>query len=103
MDFFFVVDDRNEARADMRAALKQVHMRRILRRLLSASNFTGQSKGATDEQTAFNEGVRAVGVTLARLIEDAETGALAKLMLESCEDFAVAANTPKKENRAYGR
>jgi hypothetical protein len=87
MDFFFVPTRGMEAQCDLRDAMRRPEMRRVLRRVLSASNYAGMSKSTTDDQTAFNEGMRAIGFWLAKELESAEAGAVATLMNESAKDL----------------
>jgi hypothetical protein len=85
-DFFYVAPSVEQEVEDMRAALRHGNTRRIFRRLLSASNVMGISKAVDPESTAYNEGVRAVGLWLATRIENAAPGEFAALMRESGEE-----------------
>ena len=84
---FFVAPDAARHREDMRAALTHTNTRRVFRRLLAWSNVLGQSWQKDAGATAYNEGLRAVGLWLAQLVEDASPGELAALLRESAEEF----------------
>lgn len=86
---FFVEPDARRLKEDMRAALTHENTRRVFRRLLAWSNVMGQSWQKDAGATAYNEGLRAVGLWLAQHIEQAQPGELAALMRESAEEFQV--------------
>ena len=84
--FFFVRPCPEQEAEDMRAALSHEPVRRMFRRMLAASNVMGSSLAADGHNTAFNEGVRAVGLWLAARVESAAPGQTAALMRESAEE-----------------
>lgn len=95
--FFFVEGDAARECEDFRAALKNTNMRRIFRSLLSVSRVMGPSLGSSEQATAYNEGLRAVGMWLAARIETAAPGEVAALMRESAEEFLLYTAKQSKE------
>ena len=68
---------------DMLTALKSAEMRRVLRRILAHSNLLQASyrpSGALD--TAYNEGLRGMGLWLKQQIDNADPDAFARLLTE---------------------
>ena len=71
------------AMADMLTALKSPEMRRILLRILRQSNLLLPSYAKGDAlATAFNEGLRAMGIYLKSEIDKADPDAFARLLNE---------------------
>lgn len=69
---------------DIETLLKLPAGRRLFLVMLEQANVLGISYAAGDPtQTAYNEGVRAVGLWLKTLIEAASPGAFPRLLLES--------------------
>lgn len=95
--FFFVGTDAECQKQDMLAALRHENTRRVFRRLLSWCNVMGQSWQSEASCTAYNEGLRAVGLWLAGQIEAAMPGEMARLMRESAEEYQLWQNTKTKE------
>ena len=95
MSFFFVPGDEHEDLEDLRAVLRTVSGRRVIRRLLNKSNVLGVSFGGDAASTEFNEGLRRVGIWLVEKIEAAVPGELSKLMLESSNDKLAHSATQK--------
>lgn len=94
--FFFVPPSPDMEREDFRAALRHPQTRRIFRRLLASSNIMGPSLAVDGQNTAYNEGLRAVGLWLALKIETAAPGEVAALMQESGDDL-MAHNLSHRE------
>ena len=86
-----------QERDDYRAALRRPEVRRIFRSLLEASSVLGPSLGANEAFSAYNEGIRAVGLFLLAKIEDAAPGGTADLLRESAMDI-LAAKLAEREN-----
>lgn len=85
--FFFVPPSSDLEKEDFKAALRHPQTRRIFRRLLASGNVMGPSLAMDGRNTAYNEGLRAVGLWLAVKIETASPGDVAALMKESGEDL----------------
>lgn len=74
--------DRTNA-TDMLTALDSPEMRRVCMRVLHKSNLLQSSYTAGDSHgTAFNEGLRAVGLWLKSEIDNADPEAFARLLSE---------------------
>ena len=71
-----------EAVTDMLTALKSPEMRRVLLRLLVHSNIMQASYRENALATAYNEGLRAVGLWLKKEIDKADPEAFARLLTE---------------------
>lgn len=68
---------------DLLTALKSPEMRRVLRRMLQKSNLLQPSYARGDALgTAFNEGLRAMGLWLKAEIDTADPEAFARLLTE---------------------
>ena len=79
-------DKRVELLNDFRSVLKTECGRRVITALLVESNLLQRSYVAHNQfDTAFNEGLRSLGVRLKEYIEAAEPGEFARLLLESME------------------
>lgn len=73
----------SQATTDMITALKQAETRRVLKRILQKSNLLRPSYAVGDALgTAFNEGLRAVGIYLKTEIDRADPEAFARLITE---------------------
>ncbi len=74
----------DQDREDLRAMLSAPEGRRVLRRILGATSFIAPSYAPGDAlATAYNEGLRAVGLWLFGEIENTAPGEFARLLLES--------------------
>ncbi len=102
-NFFFVPEDREQEREDLRAVLRLPAGRRTFRRLLAAGNVMGVSFGRDERGTEYNEGIRAVGLWLATKLEAAAPGELARLMQDSGEDRQAANAAGAKADGRRGR
>jgi hypothetical protein len=98
MNFFFVPADEKQEFEDICALLRLQAGRRVVRRLLDKSNTLGASFGGDAVNTAFNEGLRRVGLWLATRIEGAMPGELARLMQESSNDRQANATPRRKDD-----
>ena len=79
-------DKRVELLNDFRSVLKTKFGRQVLVWLLVESNLLQRSYVAHNQfDTAFNEGLRSLGVRLKEYIEAAEPGEFARLLLENME------------------
>lgn len=98
MNFLFVPPDEQQELEDLRAVLKLPAGRRFFRRLLSAGNVLGSSMAADTRTTEYNEGLRAVGLWMAKNIETATPGGLARLILESGNDRQAENAKPRRKD-----
>lgn len=72
-----------QAVMDMLTALKSPEMRRVLRRILARSNILSESYAPGDAlATAYNEGLRALGIWLKHEIDRADAEAFSRLLME---------------------
>lgn len=78
-------DERKDSQAvaDMLTVLKSPEMRRVLLRILAQTNLMHGSYFRGDQaETAFREGLRAVGIWLKKQIDNADPEAFARLLTE---------------------
>ena len=71
-----------ESVADMLTALKIPEVRRVFLRILAHSNILQASYRKDALDTAYNEGLRAVGLWLKKEIDKADPEAFARLLTE---------------------
>jgi len=93
MSFFFVRQDEQEELDDLRTVLKSHQGRRVIRRLLNTGRL--MEEGGTEHI----EGKREIALWLARRIERASPGELARLMQESSNDRLAATAKPKTRSK----
>lgn len=71
----------SQAMTDMRTVIEAPEGRRVLRRMLEQSNVLSPSYAAGDALgTAYNEGLRAVGLWLKAEMEKAKPGSFARII-----------------------
>ena len=70
---------------DMVTALNSAEMRRVLLRILVRSNLMQASYRESALATAYNEGLRAVGLWLKQEIDKADPEAFARLLTEKAD------------------
>ena len=96
-DFFYVPYSAEQQKEDIRQMLRQPGGRRFFRTVLRVADVLGVTYGADGRITEYNEGRRGVGLWLATKIDEAEPGAVAKLMQESTADRLAGSRKAGKE------